>query len=47
VADGSRSVRKKICERFGDDGTDTLGWNLELHERIIKKRGQKKGSRWN
>jgi hypothetical protein len=45
--EGSRSVKKKIGRRIGDDGTGTRRWNLELHERIIKKGGQKKGSRWN
>ncbi len=45
--EGSRSVKKKIGRRIGDDGTDTLRWNLELHERKMKEGGQKEGSRWN
>jgi hypothetical protein len=38
VADGSRSVKKKIGRRIGDDGTGTRRWNLELHERDNKER---------
>ncbi len=38
MADGSRSVKKKIGRRIGDDGTGTRRWNLELHERDNKER---------